>query len=375
MEGIKVEIPCNRKVREYTTRQLKALTGLTVSRAYELMRENGSLPVAESSNIMKRGKQLLKLINSFKFPSSIPVRLVDERHMWQFRERWTKYLQGQLDKVVSTSKPVYLVDEVNKHLKLRKSNITCTRIHLIWYIDMYGMENMSPESIATAIIKFGVSDWSKVQPLVNNSKYTLVLAVNDDNIEQEEFVHTVEFIWSIPKPKIQDDMLSKIDNDIKVIKEFNKLWESSPTTYDYKKVFESYLNRLQTLPPSKKKVSLQKESSSMSDYNRQEVPTAEKPASKYAEQEDIKNLQEWNHEQLLTYMEGLSTKLNYGERDFADKNNREKMREFAKRDDFDEVFQQLKDHESYYRTFGNAMQYVRNVVNWNQTIWSMHPCR
>ena len=57
MEEMKIEIPCNRKVRDYTLSQLKTLTGLSISRAYELMRETGSLPVAESSNIMKRGKQ------------------------------------------------------------------------------------------------------------------------------------------------------------------------------------------------------------------------------------------------------------------------------------------------------------------------------
>lgn len=236
MEEMKIEIPCNRKVREYTTRQVKALTGLTVSRAYELLRETGSLPVNESSDVIKRGRQLLKLINTFKFPSSIPVRPVDDRHMWQFRERWAKYLQGQLDKVVGSSKPVYLVDEVNKQLKRRKSNITCIRIHLMWYLDVYGEDNMTPESIATAIIKFGVSDWSQVQPLVNNSKYSLVLAGDVDNIDQEEFAQMVEFIWLVPKPKIQVDLLSKFENDIKVMQEFYKLWESSPTTYDYKKI-------------------------------------------------------------------------------------------------------------------------------------------
>ena len=255
MEEMKIEIPCNRKVREYTTRQVKALTGLTVSRAYELLRETGSLPVNESSDVIKRGRQLLKLINTFKFPSSIPVRPVDDRHMWQFRERWAKYLQGQLDKVVGSSKPVYLVDEVNKQLKRRKSNITCIRIHLMWYLDVYGEDNMTPESIATAIIKFGVSDWSQVQPLVNNSKYSLVLAGDVDNIDQEEFAQMVEFIWLVPKPKIQVDLLSKFENDIKVMQEFYKLWESSPTTYDYKKIFEEYVCRLQTLPPSKKRVS------------------------------------------------------------------------------------------------------------------------
>ena len=51
------------------------------------------------------------------------------------------------------------------------------------------------------------------------------------------------------------------------------------------------------------------------------------------------------------------------------------MREFAERDDFDEVFQTLREHENELQTFGNAMQYIRNVVNSNQTTWSIQPCR
>lgn len=318
----KIEILCNRKVREYTTRQLKDLTGLSVSRAYELLKENGSLPVAESSNIMKRGKQLLKLIDSFKFPSSIPVRLVDERHMWQFRERWAKYLQGQLDKVVSSSKPVYLVDEVNKQLKRRKSNITCTRIHLMWYLDMYGMESMAPESIATAIIKFGVSDWSQVQPLINNSKYNLALAGGADNVDQEVFAQTIEFIWSVPKPKIQDDILAKLDNDIKVVQEFCKLWESAPTTYDYKKVIESYISRLQTLPPSKKKVSLKKEVDSES----------------HSCTDEDRNMKRYN--EVISYLNELT-----GGDQFAAariKERDEAIRSFCHLSNFDECFTDVK---------------------------------
>ena len=255
----KIEIKCNRKVRDYTISQLKAITGLSLSEAYELIRVNGSLPVAESSNIMKRGKQLLKWIDSFKFPSSIPVRLVDNRHLWQFRERWKKHLHGLLDKIVGSSKPVYLIDEVNKYLRRRKSKITCTRIHLMWFLDMYGMEYMKPENVASAIIKFSLSDWSQVLPLENNSKYTISLADSIDEVDPEEFTHMVEFIWAIPKPKIQSGLLTMLLDDIKVLQEFNKLWESAPSTYNYKKIIEAYVSRLQTLPPSKKRLSLKKE--------------------------------------------------------------------------------------------------------------------
>ena len=35
MEEKRIEIPCNKKVRDYTVNNLKKLCGLTVSRAYE----------------------------------------------------------------------------------------------------------------------------------------------------------------------------------------------------------------------------------------------------------------------------------------------------------------------------------------------------
>ena len=354
----KIEIECNRKVRDYVCSQVKLLTGLNVGQAYELLKKDGCLPLAESANILKRGKKLMGMINAFKFPASIPVRPVDERHMWQFTERWKKHLQVILDKQVSASKPVYLVDEVNKQLKRKKSSIRCSRVHLIWYLDTYGDQDMRPEAIATALIKFGVTDWSNVQPLKENAKYVFTIADEDIDVDQEEFIRLVEFIWDIPTPSTQKNLIEMIRNDIKVLDDFANLWKSAPITFDYKKVFEQYVSRLQTLPPSKKKVSLQKESSSSP------IPD-----------NDEKSLREWNKDQILSYMEDLSRKVKFGEEDFANPKNQDKMREFGERDDFDDVFQRLREHENEYQTFGNAMQYIRNVVNNNQTTWSMQPCR
>ena len=352
----KIEIECNRKVRDFVCSQVKLLTGLNVGQAYELLKKDGCLPVAEFADVLKRGKKLKKLIDGFKFPASVPMRPVDERHLWQFRERWSKHLQAQLDKMVSSSKPIYFVDEVNKQLRRRKSSIQCSRIHIIWFLDMYGEENMTPEAIATAIIKFGLKDWSKVQPLKNNAKYIVTIFDDDLEVDKEEFKHLVEFISDIPKSNTQNNLINKIQNDIKVLNDFCKLWESAPTTYDYIKVFEEYVSRLQTLPPSKKKVSLKKESS---------------PSLRPDDDETL--LKEWNYDQLINFMKELSQKVKFGKEDFANVKNQDKMREFAERDDFDEIFGRLKDHENVYQTFGNAMQYIRNVVNHNQTTWSMQP--
>lgn len=255
----KIEIACNRKVKNYTVNQVKSLTGLGVEKAYEMLKKENCLPVSESDNILKRGKKLMELIDSFKIPVSVPVRPVDERHIWQFTERWKKHLQGLIGKMVSASQPVYLVDEVNKQLKKRKSSIQCSRVQLMWYLDLYGDEKMSPETIAAAITKFGVTDWSKVQPLKNNAKYVLNLSDESIEVNQDEFMRLMEFMWKISKPTNQNKLLEKIQNDLKVLDDFIKLWESAPITYDYKKVFDDYVSRLQTIPPHKKRVLLKKE--------------------------------------------------------------------------------------------------------------------
>ena len=254
-----VEIACNRKVKNYTVNHVKCLTGLEIGKAYELLKMEGCLPVAEYANILKCGKKLKDMIDTFSFPASVPVRPVDERHLWQFSERWKKHLQELLDKLISSSKPIYLADEVNKQLKKRKSSIQCSRVHLMWFLDIHGEQNMTPEAIATAITKFGLTDWSKVQPLKNNAKYVLNLSDESIEVNQDDFTRLIEFVWKISKSTIQNKLLENIENDIKVLDDFRKLWESAPITYDYKKVFNNYVSRLQTIPPHKKRVSLKKE--------------------------------------------------------------------------------------------------------------------
>jgi hypothetical protein len=318
----KIEIICNRKVRDYVTSRLKSLTGLSVSQAYDLLKNEGCLPIAECADILKRCQLLLKMIDSFKFPASIPVRPVDDRHLWQFRERWSKHLQGLLDKMVARSKPVYLADEVNKQLKRRKSSIQCSRVHLIWYLDVYGEENMNPESIATAIIKFGVTDWSKVQPLVGNSKYSITITDENMEVDQDEFRHLVEFIWDIPTSNTQNNLIEMIQNDVKVLEDFRKLWESAPRTYDYKRVFEEYVSRLQTLPPSKKRVSLKKEVDSESRSGVEEDRTVTR------------------YNEVVSYLNELTGGDYFAKKRIEERD--EAVRSFCKLSNFDECFNDVK---------------------------------
>ncbi len=256
MEEKRIKIPCNKKVRDYTINNLKKLCGLTVSRAYEQFIEKGAISVEESLAPDNRIEQLIKLINRFTIPKSVPVRPVDKRHMEQFRERWKKHLESLPVNNAADSKPVYLIDAVNRILKRRKSRIQCTRIHLMWHLDLQGEDHMLPEEIATAITKFGLSDWSDVRPLIDNSQYNIRISGNGTKeIEQEEFLKAIEFIYQIPNFHVDEGMKEKILNDIKVLQDFLKDKEKNPETYDYEAVWKKYTAKLQTAPASRKRKS------------------------------------------------------------------------------------------------------------------------
>ena len=256
MEEKRIKIPCNKRVRDYTINNLKKLCGLTVSRAYEKFIEKGAISVEESLAPDNRIEQLIKLINRFTIPKSVPVRPVDKRHMEQFRERWKKHLESLPVNNAAYSKPVYLIDAVNRILKRRKSRIQCTRIHLMWHLDLRGEDHMKPEEIATAITKFGLSDWSDVRPLIDNSQYNIRINGNGTKeIEQEEFLKAIEFIYQIPNFHVDEGMKEKILNDIKVLQDFLKDKEKDPETYDYEAVWKKYTAKLQTAPASRKRKS------------------------------------------------------------------------------------------------------------------------
>lgn len=412
MEEKRIEIPCNKKVRDYTINNLKKLCGLAVSRAYEQISEKGTLSVEESNALDKRIEQLLKLINKFCIPSSVPVRPIDKRHMEQFRERWVKELKNLLSNNATEVKPVYLIDEVNRILKRRKSRIQCTRIHMMWHLDLQGEDHMTPEEIATAITKFGLSDWSDVRPLVENSKYNIRISGNGTKeIEQEEFLKAIEFIYQIPNYHVDESMKVKILNDIKVLQDFLKDKEKDPETYDYEAVWEKYTAKLQTAPASRKRKFASKHQVEITKKEKpnetikegettmteevtvpstqpqgevtveQPTPPADKDSGKKPEHfspeevEDIHNdIYKGNHDKLLKFLNekassGL-THLSYLKDNVTEENNVRYIRDFAYRRDFDNVYNTLVVNANRPGVGATAiMNYIRDVAIRNITEW------
>ena len=410
MEEKRIEIPCNKKVRDYTINNLKKLFGLTVSHAYEQISEKGKLSVEGSNALDKRIEQLLKLIDKFTIPKSVPVRPVDKRHMQQFRERWEEHLKKLPSNDTAEAKPVYLIDAVNKILKRRKSNIQCTRIHMMWHLDLQGEQHMTPEEIATAITKFGVSDWSDVRPLVNNSNYLIRICGNGTNeIDQEEFLKSIEFIYQIPNYQVDESIKEKILNDIKVLQDFLKEKEEAPKTYDYKAVWEKYIAKLQTAPASRKRKSdakqkvkvTKKEKVGESSKEGESTMTEESPVPSTQQQEEVTveqptppadddpgeepehfspeevddihdDLYKGNHDKLLKFLnEKASSGLPY--MSYLRKNineNGKYIRDFAYRADFDSVYNTLVTNANCPGVSDtNIIQFIRNVACHNILEW------
>lgn len=402
MEEKRIEIPCNKKVRDYTVNNLKKLCGLTVSRAYEQFIERGTLSVEESTAPDIRIEQLIKLINRFTIPKSVPVRPVDKRHMEQFRERWKKHLESLAVNNAADSKPVYLIDAVNRILKRRKSRIRCTRIHLMWHLDLQGEDHMIPEEIATAITKFGLSDWSVVRPLAENSKYNIRISGNSTKeIEQEEFLKAIEFIYQVPNFHVDEGMKEKILNDIKVLQDFLKDNKEAPKTYDYDAVWKKYTAKLQTAPASRKRKSDAKqkvktakeekvgESSKEGETTMTEesaVPTAQPQGEVTVGQEGVpeapdvssheavesqKSVFQKNNLELTSYLKTIAERSDYLKGNIIEEKNVGYIQKFAHREDFSDVFSTLKQHTINERFIPAriVMQYIRNVAIHNILEW------
>jgi hypothetical protein len=113
-----------------------------------------------------------------------------------------------------------------------------------------------------------------------------------------------------------------IQNDVKVLEDFRKLWESAPRTYDYKRVFEEYVSRLQTLPPSKKRVSLKKEVDSESRSGVEEDRTVTR------------------YNEVVSYLNELTGGDYFAKKRIEERD--EAVRSFCKLSNFDECFNDVK---------------------------------
>ena len=241
-----VHIKCNSLVKKFSMARIRQL-GIDVGLAqlYTNLKRDGSTSCKRDARVIKLAEKLTKLIPAIR--PRIMMTTADVNEVTLFISKWKERVSNMMQERLYT--PVYYSDVVNS-LLLGKSDIKCTSVHLGWCLSILGPKNMKPGKIVDEILKHQSKEWEEVLPLAYDDYYSVRLTHTSEDI-QADFRKKIEFIYRLSVPTTNDSLISKLENDIKVVTDIKHLHESSPA--DYRELMKYYLeliNKLQTISPS-----------------------------------------------------------------------------------------------------------------------------
>lgn len=344
-----VRIPCAEIVHEYTMKTLQRLGNLRCTDVYRSMKKSGGIVLPIQSKAVEYIDKLLVCADGF-IPL-VPMTAKDVEKSKEFVTVWKRNLLHIRKQLMITCKPVYLQTEVARVLKEKKSKVKFHEVMLEWYLSRYKGSDMTPEKIADAVIEHNATDWSKVKPLAKGKTGYNIRLDDDTDAEKAVARKYIQWIYKIDTRDIPATLLDDLKNDLKVVKEFEAWRDRDPKDYEYKETYQEFISRLQTAP-----VVTKSEDDSVSEKE------TESPAD-----EDSDNLK-----LLRSHLEGLAETVPYLKHNInEEQNNRTYIEDFAKRDDFQQLFAILKEHtqEPFTVTASNIMQFIRNVVLHGKTDW------
>ncbi len=382
----KIKIPCSKIVKEYNIKHLQSIAGMTVSEVYKELSTSDTITIKKGVICQTLIRDLLGKISEFM--PTVPMTIKDQLSLKIMRQSWKENLNKLLADIQTTSKPTYLRDLVTEKLHEKGYTGDCQRIHLEWYLAIHQEEvNLNPDAIADAIIEYDGTNWNEVPTLQRDDNYYITIHA-DQPIpkDKSEILKVVEFIDSFTDATIPFALDSSLQNDIKIIDEVISHRSKTTDTYDYREEYQQYIDNIQTLPETDKIRLVFSPSPSKPDVVKQptteEKPHPEPPTVTDADNEKEKGkntLQEQvekykrNHSQLLEYLEHKAETTSYLSGNIKEENNKEYIRKFAYRDDFDDIFTTLTTKAIGSVSATNIMQYIRNVVLHNQKEWGVRP--
>ena len=241
----RVTISINRNVKKFTTDRLKELGGFVPVEVYKSVRSGRGLVSKNDRMAIEILDKLLARISSFIV--TVPYTSEEGRNMKDFITAWKDNVKRIRTQLMKRSQPVYYHSVVDEELAKLGSKMKCTDIHLEWYLSRFGADQMMPEEIAKAILKYNGGNWKKVRPLVKDGSITVTLDKDSDKI-RKSFLRSIQWIYKIQSEVVSKDIIDKIENDLKVLKEFEAWCNKDPKDYEYHQTYEAFKARLQTTP-------------------------------------------------------------------------------------------------------------------------------
>ena len=428
-ETKEIKIPCSKLLKDYNTKYLKSIADMSINDVYISISASGGIITKKSATCNNLLEKLIKKIYSFK-PSS-PMTAIDQVKLADLHKLWIEHLRGLITAVKTPVKPTYLRDMVTEELKKRDYNEECSNIHLEWYLEQHPNSILEPGKIADAIIEYAGCNWAEVKHLKRDAVYYVTSTTSECQTEvnggsspkkcsrtkgkYDYILDTIEFIHSFPSTPGIDTLDSRIKNDIKVADEVLEWRRKDTDTYDYKVQFQSFLNRLETLPDkareitfaeieentpktvkSKKKAIPMKDevAASAVSSNTPEESTGHSPQSQEKPaQENLADIDEKqtckpdsftddvieatqedsykeNYSKLMEFLTDKARTVSYLKSNIGEEYNKKCIEKFAHRQDFNEVFETLQSNSSDMEIKASLiMQYIRNVVLYDIQEW------
>jgi len=241
----RVTIPINRTVKKFALERLKELGGFVPVEVYKSVRSGRGLVSKNDRKAIDIVDTLLAKISSFIV--TVPFTVEEGRKMKDFIAAWKDNVRKLRKQLLKKSQPVYFHSMVDEELAKLGSKIKCSDIHLEWYLSRFGADQMQPEKIARAILKYNGGDWRKVRPLVKDGSITVSLDDDTDKI-RKAVLRSFLWIYKIQADVVSKDIIDRTENDLQVLKEFEDWCNQDPKDYDYQPTYKSFKARLQTAP-------------------------------------------------------------------------------------------------------------------------------
>lgn len=253
----RVTIPINRTVKKFALERLKELGGFVPVEVYKSVRSGRGLVSKDDRKAIDIVDTLLAKISSFIV--TVPFTAEEGRKMKDFIAAWKDNVRKLRKQLLKKSQPVYFHSMVDEELTKLGSKMKCSDIHLEWYLSRFGADQMQPEKIARAILKYNGGDWRKVRPLIKDGSITVSLDDDTDKI-RKAVLRSFLWIYKIQADVVSKDIIDRTENDLQVLKEFEEWCNQDPKDYNYLPTYESFKARLQTALDAPKEVAAQQPS-------------------------------------------------------------------------------------------------------------------
>ena len=429
----KMRVPCNNKVKAYNTQHLSDIAAMSVSEVYNSVSASGGIITKKAATCKKRIESLIQKIAEFKpsvpMTREEQQKVDNMLQVWsaQLHRQLSAvsipvkptYLRDTVTQILQSKG--YTEPCTNRHLEWYLVRYDAKQLIPAEIADAITQHRGSkwdsmPHLVRDAEYNINVADSNKSEGQKTRRKEKDFLRIRD----------AFEFIESFPATPGIDTLDARLANDITVADMVLSWRKKSLTRYDdYMTVFQTFINSLQTLPDDARQITFADTTEKATELKKKgkvngkkskaksrkpkktsadvvPSPTPSQVQSESAEedpgeepdfltpddmaqdrhdintnatgQQSAPQIQpqvnfDRNKTILMTFLNEKAKKIHYLSYNLTEETNKTAIDIFAKRPDFQAIFETLRLNVEDNTPSSKIFQYLRNVAKYNILEW------